>query len=152
MPTRQLSVEDIANYFLAKNDPEAGDMISNLKLQKLCYYAQGFHLAMFNEPLFTEEIEAWQHGPVIPSLYRKYRDYGADSIPAPDKLDLSIYDKKVQDLLDEVYRVFGQFSAWKLRNLTHEEAPWKEAFEKGAGVEVITHASMKEYFKTLVVE
>jgi uncharacterized phage-associated protein len=147
MPTK-LSVQDIANYFLTLNDPEAGDFISNLKLQKLCYYAQGFHLAIYGEPLFLENIEAWQHGPVIESLYHTYKEFGSDAIPVPENFDLSIFSKEVRELLDEVYKVYGQFSAWKLRSLTHEEAPWKDAFERGATT--ITHESMRDYFKTLV--
>jgi uncharacterized phage-associated protein len=51
--------------------------MSNLKLQKLMYYAQGFSLVLFNKPLFPERIEAWIHGPVIPAVYHKYKGYGA---------------------------------------------------------------------------
>ena len=148
MPTPQLTAQDVANYFLTLNDPEAGDSLSNLKLQKLCYYAQGFHLALYGLPLFSENIEAWQHGPVIESLYHIYKGYGSGAIPLPENVDLSIYSKNVRELLDEVYKVFGQFSAWKLRSLTHEETPWRDAFERGAST--ITHESMRDYFKTLV--
>ena len=64
-----------AKYFLAQASEDAGDLISNLKLQKLVYYAQGFHLALYDEPLFLEAIEAWTHGPVVPDLYRHYKKY-----------------------------------------------------------------------------
>ena len=64
-----ISCQDVANYFLSLCDEDAGDLISNLKLQKLVYYAQGFHLAISGEPLFDEKIMAWEHGPVIPQLY-----------------------------------------------------------------------------------
>ncbi len=60
-----LSCDDAAKYFLAQTSEDAGDLISNLKLQKLLYYAQGFHLALYDEPLFPEAIEAWTHGPVL---------------------------------------------------------------------------------------
>ncbi len=50
-------------------DREAGDVITQLKLQKLMYIAQGIHLALYDAPLFKEEIEAWQHGPVVRELY-----------------------------------------------------------------------------------
>lgn len=55
---------DVANFFLSAMDDDAGDLISNLKIQKLVYYAQGVHLAMFDTTLFDEEILAWEHGPV----------------------------------------------------------------------------------------
>ncbi len=139
--------KDIAEYFLSKIDLECGDLISNLKLQKLIYYAQGFSLALFNKPLFSEEIEAWTHGPVIPSLYHEYKGYGSASIPESENVDLSMFSDDEKELLDEVYSVYGQFSAWKLRNMTHEEQPWIEA-EKYAAV--ISQDSMKAYFKTQI--
>lgn len=142
-----LTCHDVARYFLTLTDEEAGDLISNLKLQKLVYYAQGFHLALFDSPLFEDPIEAWTHGPVVPELYHAYKEYGSDAIPVPSDVDISIYDDETQELLNEVYEVFGQFSAWKLRNMTHDEPPWKNA-DGG----VITPESMKEYFSTLVVE
>lgn len=141
------SADDIAKYFLTLGDPKVGDLISNLKLQKLCYYAQGFHLALFDKKLFPERIEAWTHGPVVRDLYRQYKKFGDGPIPMPDRFDISIYDKKTQELLNEVYTVYGQYSAWKLRNMTHEEPPWREAKESGTS---ISPSSMKEYFKTLV--
>jgi len=140
-----LSCDDAAKYFLAQASEDAGDLISNLKLQKLLYYAQGFHLALYDEPLFPEAIEAWTHGPVFPDLYRHYKKYGAGAIPYPEDIDFSIYDEETKSLLDEVYCVFGQFAAWKLRNMTQEEYPWKLAAQNSG---IITHQSLKEYFKT----
>lgn len=140
-----LTCHDVAKYFLCLADEEAGDLISNLKLQKLVYYAQGFHLAMYNVPLFSEIIEAWTHGPVVPELYHEYKQYGSGPIPQPDNVDFSKYDDKTKKLMDEVYSVFGQFSAWKLRNMTHEEPPWKDVSDTAGE---ITHEAMREYFKT----
>jgi uncharacterized phage-associated protein len=141
------SAEDIAKYFLNFAQPEIGEVITNLKLQKLCYYAQGFSLAMYNERLFPDKIEAWTHGPVVPTLYHKYKRHEDGCIPRPASFNVSKYDKRTQDLLNEVYSVYGQYSAWKLRNMTHEEPPWIEANDSGKS---ISTASMKEYFKTLV--
>lgn len=121
-----LSAKDIAEYFLCKSEPEVGDFISNLKLQKLVYYAQGFHLAMYGERLFQEDLVAWEHGPVVERLYHHYKDYRANFIPPPVEFDISKFSKLQIDLLDDVYKVYGQFSAWKLRNMTHSERPWLE--------------------------
>ena len=63
------TVFDVARYILSRQDQNAGDTISNMKLQKLVYYAQGFALAITGKPLFQEDIEAWEHGPVAPALY-----------------------------------------------------------------------------------
>ncbi|MEO0985244.1 MAG: type II toxin-antitoxin system antitoxin SocA domain-containing protein [Cyanobacteria bacterium J06639_14] len=142
-----LSCHDVAKYFLSLVDEDAGDLISNLKLQKLVYYAQGFHLAIHDEPLFPESIEAWTHGPVVPELYHAYKEYGSGVIPHPEDIDFDIYTQTQQELLDDVYAVYGQFSAWKLRNMTHEEEPWKTFNPNGT----ITHQSLKEFFKTQLV-
>ena len=144
-----LSAKDVAEYFLTLANPEVGDHISNLKLQKLVYYAQGFNLAIFDEPLFPENIYAWEHGPVIPALYHEYKEYGAGNIPTPQGVDFSKFNEDTQELLDEIHSVYGQYAAWKLRNMTHEEPPWKEAYE--AGHSTISQETMKEYFKTLIV-
>jgi len=138
-----LNCHDVAKYFLTKVDEEAGDSISHLKLQKLVYYAQGLHLALYDEPLFMEPIEAWLHGPVIGLLYDDYKQYANNPIARPQDVNFSVYDDQISNLLDEVYSYFGQFSAGKLRNMTHEEDPWKNAPSSG----VISLSSMKQYFK-----
>lgn len=138
------SVFDVAKYILSLSDEDVGDLISNLKLQKLVYYSQGFHLAMHNRPLFTESIEAWDHGPVSPLLYSAYREYGGGAIPKPVDFDNSHLTQDEKELLEEVYEVYGQFSAWKLRNMTHDEAPWNNTNRS----EEITHRQMRDYFLT----
>jgi uncharacterized phage-associated protein len=143
------AVNEVAKYFLTLGDEEAGDLLSNLKLQKLCYYAQGFHLALFGKPLFEDSIEAWTHGPVVPELYHAYKQHGSGAIPMPQGFEVESINKDVRELLDEVYNTYGQFSAWKLRNMTHDEAPWVQAYGRGAGA-VISQDSMQDFFKTLV--
>lgn len=143
-----LTCDGVANYFLAHVSEDEGDLISNLKLQKLMYYAQGFHLALHDTPLFPESIEAWMHGPVVPELYQVYKQYGAGALPLPTGIDFSIYDEETRELLDEVNSVFGQFSAWKLANMTHGEPPWQEAAKDKSE---ISHEAMKSYFKTQLI-
>ena len=140
------NVLQVAAYFLNKaNNDDAGDLISNLKLQKLVYYAQGFSLAIFDRALFNNTIEAWQHGPTIPELYSQFKHFGSGAIETPEEFDPDSLSHNEQGLLDEVYDVYGQFSAWKLRNMTHEEPPWKDAIKNGS---FISQQSMAEYFKT----
>ena len=139
-----LSAGDVAEYFLAQLSEDCGDTISNMKLQKLVYYAQGFSLAALGKPIFSERIKVWAHGPVVPSVWVTYTKHGAGAIPAPDGVSFGKFTQEQRSLLDEVYRVYGQFSAWKLRNLTHAEPPWRDAPKNG----VITHKALREYFKT----
>lgn len=142
---KRYSASDVARYFLAKQDADAGDTISNLKLQKLCYYAQGLSVAARGEPLFAERMEAWLHGPVVPQLYREYRDYGSGAIPPVTDLDLEAFDRADRMLLDDVHAYYGQFSGWRLRQMTHDEAPWKEAYVEDMNHE-ITLDALKAHF------
>jgi uncharacterized phage-associated protein len=139
-----ITSEQAAEYFLGVSEPEYGDIVSNLKLQKLVYYAQGFHLAIYDKPLFDEPIVKWEHGPVVESLYHEYKKYSSNAIPVPKAVDTSIFSDEQKELLNEVFEVYGQFSAWKLRCMTHEEPPWKQAPTNG----IIDLELMKEYFKT----
>ncbi|MEY4768618.1 MAG: hypothetical protein RL637_1257 [Pseudomonadota bacterium] len=140
-----ITAQNVAEYFLFKADENEDSDVSNMKLQKLIYYAQAFHLALFDKPLFNEEFEAWMHGPVCPSIYREYKSYGSAPIPVNSDIELTMFSDEQLELLEEVYDVFGQFSAWKLRNMTHEETPWKENEETGG---IITKESMMEFYKT----
>lgn len=141
---------DAAKFFLAQANEDAGDLVSNLKLQKLVYYAQGFHLAVFDKPLFDEQIEAWTHGPVVPSVYHHYKQHGSGSIPFPTDFDANVFSAQQTDLLNEVQQIYGQYSAWRLRELTHEEAPWKNNFKPDAVSLEIPVEEMRTFFKGLV--
>ena len=105
----------------------------------------------YYQPLFQEEIQAWLHGPVIPELYSHYKPYGSVAIPLPSEVDFENYDANTRDLLDDVYNVYGQYSAWKLRDLTHQEPPLVDAAKAGLN-SVISHSSLRAYFKTQLTE
>lgn len=138
---------DVVQCFLFLDSSNEGDGISNLKLQKLVYYAQGFHSAIFDKPLFSEDILAWVHSPVVANLYHKYKQYGSNRIPEVQDFDEGSLTKEEFGLVEEVFEVFGQFTAWKLRNMTHEEAPWIK-YEAEAGI--IPKQVITEYFKTRI--
>lgn len=136
----------IAEWFLARNRKDlidgSDEAISNLKLQKLLYYAQGCTLALTGEPLFDDEILAWEHGPVVPEIYHKYKKNGANGIPYDSNFDYRSLDPRTAAILEEVYQEFGQYSAWKLRNMTHQETPWKKTKKN----DVISNELIKDYF------
>ncbi len=138
---------DVANVFLKLTEPESGDALTNLKLQKLVYYAQGFHLALFDKPLFAEKILHWDHGPVVRELYAAFKDFGSNAVPVPKEVNLDKFSTDQIKLIEEINSVFGQFSAWKLRDMTHAESPWLNT-EKD---EVITAEILTPHFKTLLV-
>jgi len=143
-------VFDVANYILELSREESEDgeyeLISHMKLQKLVYFCQGFALSFLNKPLFSEPIEAWEHGPVCPTLYHLLKGYGASpitSIADPQKIALDDNEKL---LVKMVYDSYGQYSAAKLRKITHEEGPWKKTWASSP----ISHEAMTEYFDSLI--
>ncbi|MBL8004968.1 MAG: DUF4065 domain-containing protein [Candidatus Kapabacteria bacterium] len=144
---KQPTALQVANAILRFADEEEEDYFSNLKLQKLLYYLQGYHLAFFNKPLFLEDFKAWKHGPVIPIIYNKYNDYGSNGIPPNLDFDTKKYLSQEQiDLVENVCKEFGQFSSWKLSQMTHEEKPWKITPLNG----IISKELLKEYFSSLI--
>lgn len=142
------SAEDVAEYLIwrANEDADFGENISNLKLQKLLYYAQGFHLVLAGGPLFSEPIKAWKHGPVVECVYHKYKHHGASAIPTPADYDPGRIDPETQSLIEDVYGVYGQYSAWGLRNLTHQEPPWQNTPDS----HTISHEALSRFFSTQV--
>ena len=147
MSTSLLNAKHVADYFLAQAGENSEGCITNMKLQKLLYYAQGFHLAMHaGGPLFGDPIVAWEHGPVVRSVYRSFEQFGSDPIQHFPALDSREYSPEVRELLDCVYRVYGGFTAARLRNMTHDEPPWNETRRD----DEISHQSLQEFFSRLV--
>jgi uncharacterized phage-associated protein len=142
-----ISALDVAWYFVQKG--EGDPSITQLKLQKLCYYAQGFYLAVFGEPLFYEAIEAWDYGPVVVELRQVHSHRGAETI-SPDELAFGdlIQTSVVTEHLDRVWGEFGHYSAGELVDLTHAESPWIEAYRLGQNTRISENA-MKNYFLSI---
>jgi len=140
-----LTCFDVANYFIWIAKTVSGS-VTHLKLQKLVYYAQGFHLALYDKALFTEEIKAWDRGPVTCLLWQEFTCYGSSPIPAPDNFDISIYSESEIALLDGIYAKFGHLDPSSLVKMTHKEQTWIDAYPQN----VITQEAMKEYFKVRV--
>lgn len=117
------SASDVARWFLINQDETTGERISNLKLQKLCYYAQALHLALHGVPLFRDPVKAWPHGPVVPSLWHEYKENAYYSIPIPEGIDESGLSETAQDVLNIVRNTYAMQTATTLRAMTHEEPP-----------------------------
>ena len=143
---------DIANKLLwaASRDSVIegqGELMSNMKLQKMLYYQQGFHLAVFGTPLFEDPIEAWMYGPVVRSVYDHFKKYGYQGIP-PESQDEIALEPQEQALFDEVYKVYAVYSAVGLMNMTHSESPWAST-TPGLG-NVIELNKMRDFFLTRI--
>ena len=134
------SAQQVADYFLTNQTN--GPPITHLKLQKMLYYAQAISLAVLERPLFHEKIERWKYGPVVSALYPRYKQYNYSPIP-PSTPSKTPFDEGVMRLLSNILRVYGRHSPNKLRDMTHEEDPWKNTQDGHA----ILFKDMARYFQ-----
>jgi uncharacterized phage-associated protein len=152
MRSNSVNCDVVADYFLLQVDLSAGDSITNLKLQKLCYYAQAWSLALHGKPLFPEAIEAWAHGPVVRGLYARFRSNTWQAIdPTALKTDpLARLSPSDIELLDTIWHRYGGLTGRQLERQTHSEAPWVDAYgdtPKGERCnKEITHEAMSAFY------
>lgn len=140
------TAHDVAAYILQQR----GEMTA-MKLQKLVYYSQVWSLVWDEEPLFTDPIQAWANGPVVPALYSVHRGlFKVREWPQGDPTNLTGEQKKT---IDEVLKFYGDRSSQWLSDLTHAERPWAEAranVPPGApSTNEISHAALAEYYGSL---
>lgn len=144
---------------------ERGGRMSHLKLQKLLYYTQAFHLAYFDEPLIEDEFQAWLHGPVCRALFNRIRARSLlytefvyiprPGIFLPSELLPSFICQDQLDLINEVVDGYAKLSAKELEALTHADDPWIDAREGYAPSDhcenVISKESMRLFYKKFIL-
>ena len=140
---------DIANFFVQLSNALPETDITNLKLNKLCYYAQGWSLARLGYPLFDEEIQAWEYGPVIPSIYHTFKVCGKAPIEAPSAdFDESVLSSDELTLLTDVFISYGKYAPSALVQMTHMPgSPWSNVYEEREN-NPIGISLLKEYFSS----
>jgi len=167
----------VANWFLMRSKQNS-QYLTQMQLQKLMYFAHGWTLALQNAPLIKEPAEAWQYGPVFPSVYHGFKQYGRGQLPngvdalmqepMRDSVTGNIQfkslipnpqDATTQQLLEEVWGKYASFSGEQLSNMTHydtPENPWKityaKALEKQMTSVDIPNTFIKRYFDILRTE
>lgn len=136
----EYSALDIAYWFINKAAGESyGEYITPLRLQKLLYFAQAINITYRNKALYNDRIEHWCYGPVVISVYHKYKKDRTPLKVAP----IVKIDKKTTEILEEVFERYGIYSASCLVSLTHQEKAWKDTKEN----EVITPEMIKKSYK-----
>lgn len=155
--------QHVANFFLDRAEEE-GISLTQLKLMKLVYIAYGWYLAITGEKLFIENIQAWKHGPVIPSLYHEFKHFGSQPIEGRatsfdwESLDTSIpripqSDETTLNVLSLVWDVYKRFTGSALVRKTHEEgSPWAKAYKEGERDIVIDPAVIGSHYKARLNE
>lgn len=144
---------DIAKLMITKKH------YTNLQIEKLIYFFYCAYLEMFQEEIFDEDFQAWQYGPVIPSVYDELKRFGRSKIGFGNEKDIEIiaysrliktpqYDKIIQ-ALDRVMQEYGDLSASVLVDKSHiEGGPWDIVYRKGCGNgNIIPKKMIREYLK-----
>lgn len=149
----KIGVGEVIKFFLNKMDPEAGETITHLKLQKLLYFTQAWSMAINKNIIFTDDFEAWQHGPVIPSLYTNYKPFSYNSLPKLEAFDENVFTEQQKEILNMVWKAYGKYDGKYLEKITHSEEPWILAWERrkepDRGNITISKESILKYYTML---
>jgi uncharacterized phage-associated protein len=119
--TAATSAQNVAHYLVSVSQ-RYGDPITNLKLQKLLYYAQGWYLVLYGRRLFREQIQAWLRGPVVYEVWKEFSGY--QWRPIRRRVSEPPLSGSSRDFLDSVYSAYQGYSAYHLEKMTHSESPW----------------------------
>ena len=157
LKTLPYSASDIANFMIACSFIEKIPL-SPMKLIKLVYIAYGWGLVFLNQKLFNEDIEAWQYGPVIPSIYHEFKRFGKEAI---DEMSISMNEMtgdlsvnrvnlkdgdEVYKLLNLVWRFYRNYSSVELSDLTHQEgSPWFNSVKNNGYYSVLSDDDIKAW-------
>lgn len=141
--TAQIVADDILK--IAKR---RGVALTPMQLMKLVYIAYGWHLAMRGTRLFSDRIEAWKYGPVIPSLYRLTKRFGREIIPGEMISDGPVSHSDLEPFLTSIVENYGSYSGIALSNLTHRQgSPWQQVFKPNIMNIEIPDAIIREHYQ-----
>jgi uncharacterized phage-associated protein len=158
------TAKQVANEFLelAKRD---GRKLTPMQVQKLVYFAYGWYLAITGERLLNERVEAWQWGPVIPSLYSEFKAYGSGPITElaaeyyPQGVTLGFNFPRVASddpdkdafalrVIEKVWAIYGKYSGLQLSTMTHAaNSPWSQSYDKNVRSTDIPDEVIRQYFQ-----
>src|SRR5687767_3016196 len=146
-------------YAFVKKGIDEGNFVTQMKLQKLVYFAQGYHLAKFGTPLLKENFEAWTYGPVVPEIYQDFKLYGSQLIvdtnefmPSSNEVITSRLDEKAIEAINYTWEVLKDYSAMSLSYWTHQlGSPWSKAFDPDQKSTPIPNDEIKKYFTSLLI-
>lgn len=140
---------DVARFFInITNTIPTDDLMTNMRVNKLLYFAQGECLRQLGRPLFDEDMEVWQYGPVVPYVYQAYKRFGREPIKDDTEYQ-DTFSEQEKDILFDVLRYYGQFSTSRLVALSYqEEAPWTAAHKYGGKHAKISNEAIKTFFES----
>ena len=136
-----------ANYLVYLMS-DSFDDLTNMKVNKLLYLSQGYYLRKYGKTLFDDPIEAWDHGPVIPSVYSTYKEFGDKPITTYDAARAKQVPEEAREIFLQVARKYGERTAAALRRMTHVAgSPWAKVYQEGQAHVVIPVPLILSYFQ-----
>lgn len=147
-----LDSDVVARYIISLDDQRKEPDVTHLKLQKILYFVQANYLASTGRRLFDAKIEAFDHGPVVYPVYRKYKDYGREIIAAENHPDFDASEVPADALafIDQVWALHKDKSASQLRAETHRQKPWKDFYREGGFRNKIPDESMMDHYRSCI--
>lgn len=135
-----INVLSLSNHIISRFE-EKNQIITNLKLQKILYYVQGYFFRKFDKEAFPEEIYCWQYGPVVPIAYYEYNIFGSKPLTSVNgyAIELTLEESEV---IEKIIAKCQKIASSSLVDKTHSETPWKNAFSG----QIITKQAIKKYF------
>ena len=138
------SALEVADYVL-RRQADKGITLTPMQLIKIVYLCHGWHLGVTREPLINEPVEAWAYGPVVRSVYDKYKKFGSGAIEAPETSPDIAPDKA--EIIDTIADYYSQFSGIRLSKLTHlADSPWDVTWRIQGKNAVISDDLIEEYY------
>ncbi|MDE0305486.1 MAG: DUF4065 domain-containing protein [Albidovulum sp.] len=135
----------IANWFVRRANQD-GRVLSIMSLLKLSYIAQGWHLEIYDRPLFHNRIEAWQYGPVIPDVYAAFRKQGIKPTKVLENYS-GVLDSDCERFLEQIYKIYGDMPPMRLSKLTHVAGgPWDSSIKFGGIYSEIPNELIKRHY------
>lgn len=139
----------IANRFLALAQ-DKGDSLTPMQVLKLVYIAHGWMLGLYGRPLIRDNVQAWQYGPVIPTLYNAMKDFRASPVTGTLRAPAEELDSNEEDLIEQVYKIYGKKSGPALSRLTHADGtPWHHTYVSGEFGVVIPTDIIEDHYQQL---
>lgn len=125
----------VANAFIQRGI-DAKRPLTPLQVQKLVFFAHAWLLGLRGRPLINEPFEVWKYGPVVPVVYYCLRHYGGDpvteTLPAHPAKTEDEYEPAEEDIINQVFKIYGDLGGAQLITLTHlEDTPWDQARRRG---------------------
>ncbi|HEX8124511.1 MAG TPA: type II toxin-antitoxin system antitoxin SocA domain-containing protein [Allosphingosinicella sp.] len=125
---------EVSNFIL-RVAKEQGRELTQMALLKIVYYAHGWYLASFREPLVRQPIEAWEHGPVVKVVRDAFKSFGKKPITSyAERVDLETGEiiavssrlaEKDEKFVREIFQQYARYDALTLSDMTHERnSPW----------------------------